>query len=340
MRFRRAETLLIVLLGLFLLQRSKTSSPSFSALPWSNRGQPLNKYGKAVHTSAIDNEANHDVVTPEDKQIIAQISEAGRDGNWPKAKAVYEQSGSRLVSVYNAAMSVAMRCGEYSEGLQIYAALQSACVRKTGPTYSVAIKLLSRTNQKDAIQELWAEAQECDVMDKLLITTMIDVAAQEGDTYEAARLLDVMRSRNIEPDIAAWGSAMNACKNKLHAKGAMVFLAKMKEQGLIPNDVVYRTAMLAHVGASLAKVMDLAKVALLQANGLASDPRFVECRVMAAVGKVVAGEVDDIRKVLAIVHSDRRAEATSIIAAARSDGIRLTQLVRTVERALAELGRF
>jgi len=300
------------------------------------------KSGSLVHSSAAKQQQNAAPITLEDRRIVSRIVAASAAGSWKQAKAAFDQSETRAIQVYNAAMFAALRNTKYEEGLKIYRQLCAEGTQKTSPTYTAAIKLFSRLGKPEEVQKVWEEADSWQRFadngcQKLLISSMIDAAAHEGNVYEAARFLDVMVNRTITPDLPAWGSAMNACKNGFRPNAARSFLKSMRRLQVEPDEVMYTMAMIAHIGAPLSKVTDFAED--MAAHGIQPTSRLVEGHVGAVLGKVVAdGGVPEKLESIRTVRDDRLATAASVISAAESDGIRLTRMVREVKIALGRLG--
>ncbi|CAE8617987.1 unnamed protein product [Polarella glacialis] len=295
------------------------------------------KSGNQIHTPAITNPLNRMVVPQEEMRIITAISEAGSAGDWPRAKAAYIRSKGLFTNVFNAAMVAAFKCRYYNDGVAIYKRLCNAGLPKTEVTYTYALKIFSKLGQLDQVRDIIQEAKEQLKPGIPLFGAMIDAAAEAGKVTEAIEILDTMRSENLVPDTAAWGSAINACKTARNSTVARHLVNFMIKVGVEPNYIVFCNAVGAHNGAGLVHLQKLKSD--MAGMGIKGDFLFVETYVFSLIGtQFSARSVTEAVDELSELDPERLTEMASIISEARASQIRLTGLVKNVEGALQRLG--
>eukprot|EP00930_Biecheleria_cincta_P101599 TRINITY_DN93245_c0_g1_i1.p1 TRINITY_DN93245_c0_g1~~TRINITY_DN93245_c0_g1_i1.p1 ORF type:complete len:332 (+),score=35.01 TRINITY_DN93245_c0_g1_i1:54-1049(+) len=257
-----SSALLLVSLA---LQSSNLLNVAFSGFGQKARGnmksfgqKPLDEIrverGDQAHTSAKDNPDVWMSVPRQDMPLISAISQAGRDKDWARAKYEFEQSSKSVPNLYNAAMGAALKCREYTEGVTIYNRLLAANITKTEITYTNAIKLFAKVGHLDQVKILSREACERITPTISLFSAMIDAAADFGLVENACAVLDDMLLARVTPDVVAWGSAINACKNAdppKYASAARFLLKSMIQAGVEPNHIVFSNVLAAHHGAKL-----------------------------------------------------------------------------------------
>ena len=130
---------------------------------------------------------------------------------------------------------------------------------------------------------------------------------------------------------------MNACKNAQHSTGAATLLKHMASRKIKPNNIIYTSAMMSYIGASLAKVKDLAQER--EGQGLDPDPYFIEAHAVAALGRKLStgADISETISVISGIEESRLKESAAIIASARRKTVRLTRLMKCLHDALAHL---
>ncbi|CAE8691332.1 unnamed protein product [Polarella glacialis] len=301
--------------------------------------QERERSGNQQHIAAVSNPANDDMkdLPIKERRIITEISQAGRDRDWPRAKAAYVRSSGKARNVYNAAMVAAGQCKEHSAGVAIYNRLCNAGLPKSLVTYGAALKLFSKLDRQDEVNDIIKEIWENVQPDEPLLGAMIDAAAESGKVNEAIELLDKMRSQRLAPTARHWGSAINACKNAGNSTVARFLLDFMIKDGVAPTVIVFNNAVCAHSGAELRRLQKL-RTDMVQ-MGIKADVAFVENYVAAVSGRLVssrtaAAAADE----LSLIDPERLKDIALVIAEARADKIRLTGLVKTIEGALRGIG--
>ncbi|CAE8630916.1 unnamed protein product [Polarella glacialis] len=208
--------------------------------------------GNQMHTAATANPANDMPDIPkEEMRIITEITKAGQDRNWLRAKAAYGRSSGLARNVYNAAMVAAVKCREYNDRATVYDRLCNAGLPKTFVTYGTALKLFSKLDRQDKVNDIIKEIWENVVPDRAVFGFMIDSVAEAGKVNEAIELLDAMRSQRLVLDAVTWGSAINACKNSQNSTVARFLLDFMIKTGVAPTVIVFNNVVCAHSGAGL-----------------------------------------------------------------------------------------
>eukprot|EP00440_Ansanella_granifera_P016246 gb/GFBE01017648.1/.p1 GENE.gb/GFBE01017648.1/~~gb/GFBE01017648.1/.p1 ORF type:complete len:165 (+),score=14.43 gb/GFBE01017648.1/:1-495(+) len=109
--------------------------------------KPLNQEraiaGFGLNVKAVDDEANRVEATKQEQHLIRRITESGRRGYWSEASKIFSNYAGGATSVYNAAITAALRCGKFQEGADIYRRMCNSDIPKTKPTFTVAIKLFA-----------------------------------------------------------------------------------------------------------------------------------------------------------------------------------------------------
>eukprot|EP00930_Biecheleria_cincta_P035632 TRINITY_DN24492_c0_g1_i1.p1 TRINITY_DN24492_c0_g1~~TRINITY_DN24492_c0_g1_i1.p1 ORF type:complete len:356 (-),score=54.48 TRINITY_DN24492_c0_g1_i1:227-1294(-) len=252
----RASRCIVVvsLLAMLLLSRPKVWCPLCFA-PSSQVPLRIQRMREGLG-AAFDDQRNRCNLTLEEKMLIAQITQAGNSGDWHKAKSVFKRHAVYSPDsspVFNAMMTVALRCGKYVAGHKIYDMLGSLGIKKSPPSYSLGLRLAAKSNRTDAIENIWMEAVACDMVNMHIAGARLDAAAAQGDIETAAKVLDLMENLGMVPNRHHFTAAICAC----HAVGrpgysaAVLFLDAMLQRNVTPDIVTYAALVKAHQNAPL-----------------------------------------------------------------------------------------
>eukprot|EP00440_Ansanella_granifera_P038883 gb/GFBE01042186.1/.p1 GENE.gb/GFBE01042186.1/~~gb/GFBE01042186.1/.p1 ORF type:complete len:350 (+),score=51.33 gb/GFBE01042186.1/:1-1050(+) len=311
--------------------------------------KPLNwerdRAGFGFHASAYEEDANRYELTSDEKRLVSRITESGRRGNWIEAWSLFSCYDGCANPVYNAAMTAALRCGRFQEGVDIYKNMCNSGIPKTKPTYTVAIKLYAKLRHQDSpdkVQQLWDEALNSSMIDHVLVGARIDAAAVEGDVLGAASLLDLMYKKQWTPGLLHWTSAISACKNSEPPSfnTSLFLLNRLVHASVTPDIVTYSSVIAAHRNAPVEKIKAIR--ARMAEEQVEINKVFVETYVMSAFqGRIGADRRLSIREAVRLargISKDRLEEVASLIEEARRKGVKLTQAVNLVRKALVEIG--
>ena len=192
------------------------------------------KLASLVNTSGLVLEP-----TQEEKTLASLLKSAGQSKKDPQEwKKLYASYSGNSPLVLTAAMQAALKQGDCQEGYQVYKKLQYM----TLPTYTISMKLLGKLGQQDEVDRLWEELVELDSVGPVPAQARIDTMADNGDMQGAAKVLDYMEERRIDPNIVHYSTAIKACANAAEAdraKQAKALFATMLTRGIKPNIVTY-----------------------------------------------------------------------------------------------------
>eukprot|EP00930_Biecheleria_cincta_P044338 TRINITY_DN30454_c0_g1_i2.p2 TRINITY_DN30454_c0_g1~~TRINITY_DN30454_c0_g1_i2.p2 ORF type:complete len:155 (+),score=23.94 TRINITY_DN30454_c0_g1_i2:652-1116(+) len=149
-----------------------------------------------------------------------------------------------------------------------------------------------------------------------------------------------MYARRLEADGAHFNSALNACKNaeKPSYSAALFLLEKIVEVSMTPTSVTYNTLAGAHSGAPLDRLKHVRT--LMAKQGVQANNIFVEIYLTSLIRKAKTEEWNSVQEVVeALKHFNKShlLEAVDVITEAKTNRVKLSGLVRKIDRALKHL---
>jgi len=276
---------------------------------------------------------------PENRTVTAKITAAARKRDWRLVEQALGEAASPNTIVYNAAMSAALACGEWRQGVKLYEQLCDRGLAHSLVTYNLAIRSYARARSYDTAVRLghrmmseaslwdhvhrdeWEEAVE------RAYGALADAAGQAGNVEHAQSCLEgVRRACGRPPSTVAFGAAMNACKNARDASAARALLAQMRQDGRERNAVVYTAAMAAHRQRPLDEVEGL--VGEMRTDGVTPGKAFLEEHVATLLGLDLP--IRNLRARLAKIDMERLNCLDAAIKGAIDRGLELSRLVLPV----------
>ena len=186
------------------------------------------------------------------------------------------------------------------------------------------------------VRKIWSEAEELGLVNKIIAGARVDAAAEIGDMFGAASVLDDMDHRSLEANILNYNSAINACKNSNASKrhdAAMFLLDALCSKNLQPSVVTFTNLVGAHRDAPLDSIIGLRK--RMAALGLKANRVFAENYLGAVCGRFdKVRDAKEMAKKLREIPKQRREEARRALADFRDAAVELTRLFELVEDSL------
>ena len=248
-----------LLLSVLLLLVLAGPGISFSSGNYGRRKQPTasvyreqtgSSISRSLHESAQDEEELFNyTLSAHEKKLTSSIFAAGQSGSWSRFSKLWKSYSGTSVPVYCAAMQAAFRCGQYQEAAKMYKRLRSLPdIQINRVVMHRGLKIFGKMRDSRAVDELWSEAIETNRVNKVIAAARIDAAASLGDIEGAAAGLDFMTSNDLDPDVPAFNSALNACgkANPPSKSAAMYLFRAMIKQSLQPTVVTYASLLRAH----------------------------------------------------------------------------------------------
>ena len=282
-------------------------------------------------------------MTRKEKQLASSLAEAGRKGDWTSVVQLWRSYTGCETIVFNAAMVAAHRCGHEVDASKMYDRLRSLSSPVTSPvTLHIGMKIFGKLGNKLRVAEIWSEAIEKGLVNKVLAGGRVDAAGELGDIEGAAAVLDYMLGNKLETDVVVFNSAINACRKASPPSysAAMFILDNLLQRGLQPSIVTFTDLVGAHQRAPTSKVQNL--LSQMKQHGIRPDTAFAEMYLCA----LTEGRLQDIwtfrdaDEKLAEVSRERLLASKAAMKHFEEEGVRLSGLCKFMRKYFEQkLGR-
>ncbi|CAK0788086.1 unnamed protein product [Prorocentrum cordatum] len=332
---------------------------------------PSSKLPRSARTADTLN-MEHD--TPSNRRFTKAIEQLTKQGNYAEAWKVFDSIEQKNTIVYSAMLAGAVRCGRYSQGVELFESLRttslaltepvyvsamalyggcSRCVeglelfnemRKLGiannvPPYTTAIQLCGKLSRHQQANDIWEDMIARGLRPTgAAFTAIMSAAASVGDLAEVQRHLDAMASYELQPSRSHLGCMLKACRCAGDADRAEKLLHDMAD-GPVKPDVVHYTIVMG----------------IYRASGLAgADPEAGHSRVSRLAARmsqqgvapdkffleehlaaVLGGSLQQVLDGSLAPTPPAAAAARRLLEAARRSGTQQTRVTQAVERWLA-----
>mmetsp|Transcript_55909 Transcript_55909/g.130635 ORF Transcript_55909/g.130635 Transcript_55909/m.130635 type:complete len:335 (+) Transcript_55909:99-1103(+) len=273
-----------------------------------------------------------------ERQLVSELKEAGRDGNWFKAERLLSKYTGCAAAVFTAALAVAYRCGRYQEGAQIHDRFRVEHAPADAAFQTEAIKIFTKLHAFGRVRQLWDEALLTQTVSASLLSARLAAAAAEGDLDGAEAVLQEMYSVGITPDVTHFNAAILACENSDKFTPAAMFLFEaMLAQGVMPNITTLTTLTACYSAAPLTDVLSIG--ARVEAFGLRADSAFAEAYTCAILGlrrnkRTYGRSWSTLAQTLENLSTERKAAARRAISHLRANGVKLPRSCQIVAAKL------
>ncbi|CAE7816251.1 unnamed protein product [Symbiodinium sp. CCMP2456] len=268
-------------------------------------------------------------ITTDEKKLITSLVEAGKRGDWIQVMRLWRGYSGQAVPVYSAAMQAAHRSGHFKEASRMYDGLRSDSQAKVdAATLHLGIKTYGKLLDQGRVLEIWREAEERGLVNKIIAGARVDAASEMGNMTEAVAVLDDMERRSLEANIINFNSALNACKNADHRRrheAAMFLFETMLARSLEPTVVTFSNLVGAHRAAPLQQISELrGRMASL---GIPANRVFAETYVGAVCGRFEkVRDAGQMAQKMVELPKERREEARIALRDFRTAGVELTHV--------------
>ena len=240
------------------------------------------KNGLTVHTPVEDELREIEAPSAQEKNMVAQLAENGRRGNWAQVDRMFRRYTGSHTAVLSAAMQAAIRCQKYPEGAEVFERLRQCEGSMDPPAYTVAMKLLGKLGRVEAVEELWSELVQKSKVNKVLAQARIDAAASNGDIDAAFSVLRYMEEESVGICLTHYVSAIDACSKSKELRkmaSAQDLFKEIIDRGLTPNIITYTNLLRASWNGTDEDL--LALLADMKTAGVKADAIFVETFMFA-----------------------------------------------------------
>ena len=204
----------VFVLSLFLvawLEVSFDGTRSF-AVENRKRSAPRPRKSGDIHTPAASTDRLDHRLTKTDKTLLSELNAAGKKGNWKEVERCFVPTRDSKTPMFNAYMTAAMRCEQFSEGALMYEKLCQFSLPKELVTYNLAVKLYAKSGQAARAREVAQEALVEFGLDHTLAAARLVAAAEVGDFQEAGSILEEMRDSEVNVDKGHVTTALRAVR--------------------------------------------------------------------------------------------------------------------------------
>ena len=279
-------------------------------------------------------------ITTDEKKLITSLVEAGQRGDWIQAARLWRGYSGQAVPVFSAAMQAAHRCGHFKEASCMYDRLRSDSEAKVdAATLHLGIKTYGKLLDQGRVLEIWREAEERGLVNKIIAGARVDAAAEMGNMTEAVAVLDDMGRRSLETNIINFNSAINACKNAKHRRrheAAMFLFETVLTQSLEPTVVTFANLVGAHRAAPLQQISDLR--GCMAALGIPANRVFAETYLGAVCGRFEkVRDAGQMAQKMVELPKERREEARLALRDFSTAGVELTRLCELLDATLSKM---
>ena len=197
------------LLLLLMTACSEYLSASCFSVPKQSIGAFREREGSSASVPIRATEKLKDITAAE-KKLISALVEAGKKGEWMRVAPHWRKYTGQAVPVVSAAMQAAHRCGRFKEAAAMYNRLRSVPAEIDAGILHLGLKTFGKLQDKVRVRDIWSEAEELGLVNKIIAGARVDAAAEIGDFTGAATVLDNMERRSLEPNIINFQPSMLA----------------------------------------------------------------------------------------------------------------------------------
>ena len=309
--------------------------------------------GLGIHTSVpehlmmpLGNGSKETLLEPtkSEKQLMSQLADAGRNGQWKRVKTLIGNYSGYTNQVLNAGMQAAYRCGEYEFSERLYRRMCEAGTPMDIPTITMAVQLFAKLRQTEMVHSLWNELVEADAIGPVEAAARMDAAAEEADIDTACDILDYMLNRSVKVDTIHFNLAMNACaRSQLQwkHKAATYLFSQLLCNNLHPTIVTFTTLVRAHDKNAEPEIL-LQILSNMTKAGVAPNAIFAENFLYVFLRQREKGcwtSVKTVLKDIAVLPDLHLQRAQEVLEDFKRQGLKLTAGSRKVELALRQLSQ-
>lgn len=141
--------------------------------------------------------------------------------------------------------------GQSRQGLKIYEEMQSAGLRPSSHTYVAAVRACARLKDIDNVKRIHADLLASGLGFIVFVgNTMVDVYAKCGSLDDARDVFDSMPHR----DVISWNAIISGYAQMQLGEEALQLYSRMKQEGFVPNDRTFVSALKACLAFAAAEV--------------------------------------------------------------------------------------
>jgi len=271
--------------------------------------------------------------------VVSRIKALGVRGRWEEALDEFRAS-ERTTTIYNAAISAALRCTKYVEGLRLFDDMRRSSVALSASTYTAVMAIHSHQGSAAEVRSLLDELlYKWEAPLAVAFTPLMNVKASVGDAAGVQAAFDEMARFSIKPDSAHYGCLLKAHRTAADFQMTLKVLRDMRAVALQPTVVDYtiamgtiRTSAFALVDPQVARQHIRGLLARMAEDGVVANQYLVEEQVAAHLGQ-------DLRA--ASMSKLRREHVPMVADAALNDirqyenlGVKLTGMTRRIQHML------
>lgn len=335
---------------------------------------PTSKLPRSVRTADTLN-TEHD--TPSNRQYTRVIEQLTRNGEYAEAWKAFDGIEKKNTIVYSAMLAGAVRCGKYSQGVQLFETLRASSLALTEPVYVSAMALYGGCSRCEEGLELFEEIiklglaknvppycvaiqlcgklsrypQACGIWEDMIargirptgaaFTAVMSAAAGAGDLAEVQRHLDAMASYGLKPAQSHLGCVLKACRSAGDADRAEKLLQDMLD-GPVKPDVVHYTIVMSIYRVSGLAAADpeggASRISRLAAQMSKQGVQPDKFFLEEHLAAVLGGSLQQFLDGSLAPAASATAAARRVLEDARCKGTQRTRVTQAAERRLAGSG--